>query len=112
MPSLIDLIKNDLFKKGKINWAGFLFLLSEPAAFVGIIIALRHGLESLENPKIFQESNFHVALFMAIPYVMKIPYMRNKPLALFFLVLNFIGWTLATIVYFMAYEKAKEIKKK
>jgi len=105
MSSIINSVKSDVIKNGKANWPGIFFSAAEPMAFIGIFIALKHAFESLENPKVFDISNLHMAFFLALGFTMRIAYMWSKPLARVLILCNAVGWIAVTVVYFMAYKK-------
>ena len=69
---------------------------------MGIYIAYNHAMESLHKPKIFHMANLKLALYLAVAFICRIPYMWNKSLARNLLFVNAIGWSIVTIIYFMA----------
>jgi len=119
MTSLINSIKNELYSNNKINWKGVLFIVSEPIAIFAAYFLVKRGLYFWNNPDIFSLTTFGTVIFGTIAYFLRIPYMWNKPSALFFLVANIIIWTIALAIWinaFIIYQKYKQknmkIKKK
>jgi hypothetical protein len=90
-----------------MNWKQILFSLSEPIAYVGIYIAYNHANKVLEDPSLFTLSNLSVSFFLTLAFIDRMPYMWNRPLARFFLILNAIGWAYVTYIYVKAYDKYK-----
>jgi len=100
MQYFVENIKNN-------NSTIILYFLSEILAIITIIIAITHAFNILNNLDKFQKSNFYVALFISISFIMRIPYMIDKPLGFIFMILNAIGWSFVTLIYFIAYKKLK-----
>ena len=102
MADIINALKNDLYSNGQINWVGIIFTLSEPIAFGGMYIAYLHAKECVDDPSKFTESNFQIALYLGIAYLMRIPYMWDKPLARVLLIINTLAWIYITYIYYTA----------
>ena len=111
MISLFNSIKNEIYSNNKINWAGVLFFTSEPLALLAAYFLLQKGLQCLNNSEIFIISTFYTVIFTALGYVIRIPYMWDKPSALFFLVLNVIMWTIILGIWIKAFLMYKESEK-
>jgi len=112
MFTIINNIKNELYSNNKINWFGVLFFFSEPLSLLAAYFLLQRGLNSLNNPSTFLISTFFAVIFTTIGYILRIPYMWDKPSALFFLILNVIIWLLVLGTWIYAYINYNKYKKK
>lgn len=112
MSNTIQESKTDVYTNHHFNLPSFLFIFSEPLAFVGIYIAYLHAKECLANPYLFDSNNMYMALYLGIAYLLRIPYMWDKLLARIFLVLNAAAWAYVTYLYHNADILKKTLIKK
>ena len=111
MFTIINNIKNELFSNNKINWFAVLFFLSEPISIIAAYFLLQRGLQCINDPSTFIYSTYFAVIFTTIGYILRIPYMLNKPSALFFLILNVIIWIFVVTIWIYAYLSFKKFKK-
>ena len=111
MSSILNNIKNELFSNNKINWYGVLFFISEPLSLVAAYFLLQRGINCLINPDTFVITTFYAVIFTSLGYVLRLPYMWDKPIALFFLFLNIIVWIVVLGIWINAYFSYNKFKK-
>ena len=105
MSNIIQSIKNEIYSNNKINWSAVLFLLSEPIALVAAYFIILRGLHAINFPNTFTMTTFYTVIFTTIGYIFRVPYMWNKPSAIFFLLLNIIMWIIAISIWTNAFLK-------
>lgn len=110
MISFLHVLKNEIVISGKFNWNSLSYLLSAPIGLLACYTSIKLGIKLLKNPSNFHRANLKISFFLALVFVLKIPYVVDKPVALLSFVLNFIGWFISFLILLVVYEKHKKLE--
>ena len=72
---------------------------------------IMRGIHCWNKPNTFLMTTFYTVLLTGSGFLLRIPYMWNKPSALFFLIFNCIAWIITIFIWIRAFYLYKFYKK-